>query len=243
MVVVGGVYIYCHAEGKESRRSSMYFLLAWAGQVRVMPPPSLLPTCMFMCVCVYVFNSLPSLLCLFFIVHHTHTHTHTHVDVYECVFLTPPPSPTPPLPMHTHLLSFSLSLHPITFQIHRSLRRWGTRVVGPYAVFWIHKRRWKCWGANWYPCRSQGMVWFGLHPWRLKGEGLKPFCVGLSWVLLHALSCRRLQGFCHCFPNFSRPNRPKTLFFTPPGRKMSVRTGDVMKQVKNSSTYFGKSKP
>ena len=28
MVVVDGVYIYCHAEGKESRRSSMYFLLA-----------------------------------------------------------------------------------------------------------------------------------------------------------------------------------------------------------------------
>ena len=28
MLVVDGVYIYCHAEGKESRRNYMYFLLA-----------------------------------------------------------------------------------------------------------------------------------------------------------------------------------------------------------------------
>ena len=42
--------------------------------------------------------------------------------------------------------------------------------------------------------------------------------------------------------HFQAPNFSETVFFTSPGRKMSVRAGDVIKQVKNSPRYFGKYK-
>jgi hypothetical protein len=66
----------------------------------------------------------------------------------------------------------------------------------------------------------------------LKGGGLKAV---LSWIVMSPFARTFLSAFAGTLPllpQISRPNRPKTLFFTTPGRKMSVRAGGVMKQVK-----------
>jgi hypothetical protein len=40
--------------------------------------------------------------------------------------------------------------------------------------------------------------------------------------------------------HFQAPNFSETAFFTPSGRKMSVRAADVTKEVKNSPKHFWK---